>query len=77
MEEKKHYNAGDIFYNIDDPEMLEKFRQSSRLLLEALMRSMSGDMQGYIAKLYEALSAAPENQELSFLIKLEGMKKGN
>lgn len=73
---KEHYNTGDMFYNIDDPEMLERFRQSSRLLLEALMRSMSGDMQGYISKLHEALSAAPENQEISFLIKLEGLKRG-
>jgi hypothetical protein len=39
------------------------------------MRSISGDMQGYVAKLYEALSITPENQEISFLIKLEGLKQ--
>jgi spermidine synthase len=74
---RKHYNTDGIFYNIDDPETFNRFEQSSRLLLEALTRSMSGDMQGYINKLYEALRINPENQEISFLIKLENLKSGN
>ncbi|MFO7810116.1 MAG: fused MFS/spermidine synthase [Candidatus Delongbacteria bacterium] len=74
---RKHYNTGGIFYNIDDPETFNRFKQSSRLLLEALTRSMSGDMQGYMNKLYEALNINPENQEISFLIKLENLKSGN
>jgi spermidine synthase len=65
----------DVFYNVDDPEKLDRFRASTSMVLQALMRSMSGDMQGYVSKLYEALSITPENQEISFLIKLEGLKQ--
>ena len=64
----------DVFYNVDDPEKLNRFRASTSMVLQALIRSMSGDMQGYVNKLYEALSITPENQEISFLIRLEGLK---
>jgi len=73
----KNIKSTDVFYNVDDPQMLERFRTSTGIVLQALIRSMSGDPNGYISKLYEALSITPENQEISFLIKLEGMKKTN
>jgi len=63
-----------VFYNVDDPEKLNRFRDSTSMVLQALTRSMSGDMKGYVNKLYEALSITPENQEISFLIRLEGLK---
>jgi len=72
----KNMKNTDVFYNVDDPQMLERFRATTRLVLQALIQSMSGNPQGYIAKLYEALNITPENQEISFLIKLEGMKRG-
>jgi len=72
----KNMKNTDVFYNVEDPQMLERFRVSTKIVLQALIQSMSGNPQGYIAKLYEALSITPENQEISFLIKLEGMKKG-
>lgn len=74
---RKFYNTDGIFYNIDDMETFSRFKRSSELLLEALTRSMSGDMQGYMNKLYEALNVNPENQEISFLIKLENLKNSN
>ncbi|MFA7123386.1 MAG: hypothetical protein WC212_05055, partial [Candidatus Delongbacteria bacterium] len=72
-----HIQTKDVFYNVDDPEKLDRFRISTKIVLQALIRSMSGDMQGYIAKMYEALKITPENQEISFLIKLEGVKSNN
>ncbi len=71
----KNIKNTDVFYNVDDPEKLDRFRASTSLVLQALMRSMSGDMHGYVARLYEALSITPENQEIVFLIKLEGLKQ--
>ncbi|MBU4485437.1 MAG: hypothetical protein KKD38_00785, partial [Candidatus Delongbacteria bacterium] len=67
----------DVFYNVDNEEMLNRFRTSTKIVLEGLMQSMSGNPRGYIEKLYEALKVTPENQEISFLIKLEGMKEGD
>ena len=72
-----HIQTKDVFYNVDDPEKLDRFRISTKIVLQALIRSMSGDMQGYIAKMYEALKITPENQEISFLIRLEGVKSNN
>lgn len=74
---RKHYNTEGIFYNIDDTKAFKRFEQSSQLLLEALTRSMSGDKQGYLNKLHEALNINPENQEISFLIRLENLKSRN
>ncbi len=72
-----HIQNTEVFYNVDDPEKLNRFRASTSMVLQALIRSMSGDMQGYVAKLYEALRVTPENQEISFLIRLEGIKSNN
>ncbi|MDA3885805.1 MAG: fused MFS/spermidine synthase [Candidatus Delongbacteria bacterium] len=65
----------DIFYNVDDEYLLNKFRASTKLVLEGLIQSMSGNLQGYISKLHEAHRVNPENQEIPFLIKLEGKKR--
>jgi len=65
----------DIFYNIDDYILLSKNKESTKLVLEGLIQSMSGNTQGYINKLYEAQKANPENQEIPFLLKLEGLQR--
>ncbi|NOR45660.1 MAG: hypothetical protein GQ534_08760, partial [Candidatus Delongbacteria bacterium] len=65
----------DVFYNVDNEFLLNKFRASTKLVLEGLMASMSGDSKGYIRKIQEAYRANPENQELPFLLKLEGIKR--
>ncbi|MCK5760957.1 MAG: hypothetical protein KAH33_06655, partial [Candidatus Delongbacteria bacterium] len=64
-----------IFYNVTNEELLEKYIMSNKLILEGLIASMSGDRNGYIRKLQEAYRVNPENQEVPFLLKLEGMKR--
>ncbi len=73
----EHIEPSDIIFNIDDTLKFERFRTSTKLVLQGLIRSMLGDKQGYMNKLYEANKANPENQEIVFLIRLEGMNKGN
>ncbi|MDA3838356.1 MAG: fused MFS/spermidine synthase [Candidatus Delongbacteria bacterium] len=71
----KNIKDTDVFYNVDDTELLNRFRVSTKIVLEGLIQSMSGNSKGYVQKLYEAQRVNPENQEISFLIKLEAMKK--
>jgi len=66
-----------IIYNIGDQQKYERFCISTKLVLQGLIRSMSGDLRGYLSKLYEAYQITPENQEISFLIRLENLKSGN
>ncbi|HQO09409.1 MAG TPA: fused MFS/spermidine synthase [Clostridiales bacterium] len=66
----------DVFYNIDDYILLSKNKETTKLVLEGLIQSMSGNLQGYVDKLREAQVSNPENQEIPFLLKLEGMQRG-
>ncbi|MBN2790754.1 MAG: fused MFS/spermidine synthase [Candidatus Delongbacteria bacterium] len=71
----KNIKSTDVFFNVDNVDLLEKFKLSTLIVLEGLIQSMSGNPKGYVEKLYQAQRINPENQEIPFLIKLESMKK--
>ncbi|MEI6347657.1 MAG: fused MFS/spermidine synthase [Bacteroidota bacterium] len=58
------------FYNIDDPQMMSRFIYGNQLLTEGIIEMLKNNDLGYKAALELAHQSNPENEEFSFLLKL-------
>jgi spermidine synthase len=59
----------DVFYNIDDPQLMEKFVNGNKKMTESLYYSLQDNQSDALKSLKEACILNPEDQEYPFLIK--------
>lgn len=59
-----------VFINIPDPALMQHFIEGNRLMTEGLRLMLTGNKQGFVNKMQEAIAINPDNQELPLLLQL-------
>lgn len=67
---ERRQEAAEVFQNIDDLALMERFQKGQDLLCDSLYFGLKGDQRRSLAALQEAARVNPEDGEFPFLIKL-------
>jgi len=67
----KRSNLGSIFFNIDDPEKMERYLKGQSLFYSSLVYKNMGDLRKSIRALEQAAIFNPENMEILTILKSE------
>ncbi len=65
-------DVSDVFYNIPDKTMMQRFVAGNRLFTEGVAADLQGNRQALLYKLQQAATVNPENEEYPFLMKFYG-----
>jgi spermidine synthase len=66
---KSRTDVNNVFVNIPDQPMMNRFIAGNKLLTDGLYDDLQGNRQAFFDKLQAAVAANPENEEYPFLIK--------
>lgn len=67
-------NPADVFSQISDPAMMQRFVGGNKLLISGLAASFRGDRPGFFSRLQQAVNENPEDQEYPFLLRFYGSR---
>jgi len=62
-------NINNVFYNIDNPQLMDRYLAGNEYLVESLYYFLKGDMNQSLMELRKAVEENPEDEEYPFLIR--------
>ena len=70
--DKHRVNVSNVFFNIPDTGMMQRFVEGNRLFTEGVAADLQGNRQALLYKLQQSATVNPENEEYPFLMKFYG-----